>query len=149
MLTPAVILDALMQSLQAILPAGTSLLKAGDTHDSTLSSVWVELWVDRLTTPAARRASTQNWIDLSFTINSLGRSPASPSQVQALAEAIRRHVSRLRVSVHPSPEEEGLLTLQEAEIRDLSRPATQRSAGLLQWTITFRGSLFFCSTSPA
>jgi len=142
MLTPAVILDALIPSLQAILPAGTSLLKAGDAHDSTLSAAWVELWVDRLTTPAARRASTQNWIDLSFTVNSLGRSPASPSQVQALAEAIRRHVSRLRLPLAPPSGEEGLLTLQEAEIRDLSRPATQKSAGLLQWTVTFRGSLF-------
>lgn len=148
MLIPAVILDALMQSLQPILPAGTTLLKAGDSHDSTLSFAWVEFWVDRLTTPTARRACTQNWIDLSFTVNTLGRSPVSSSQVQALAEAIRRHVSSLRLSVNPPAGESGLLTLQEAEIRDLSRPATQKSAGLLQWTITFRGSLYSCSTSP-
>lgn len=149
MLTPVVILEALMQSLQANLPAGTTLLKAGDSHDSALSTVWVELWVDRITTPASRRASTQRWIDLSFTVNSLGRSPASQSQVQALAETIRRHISGLRLPLDPSAGEGGLLTLQEAEIRDLSRPATQKSAGLLQWTVTFRGTLFPCSTSHA
>lgn len=149
MLTPAVILEALMQSLQTSLPAGTTLLKAGDSHDSTLSTAWVELWVDRLTTPTSRRASTQRWIDLSFTVNSLGRSPASQSQVQALAETIRRHVSSLRLPLDPSAGEGGLLTMQEAEVRDLSRPATQKSAGLLQWTVTFRGTLFPCSTSHA
>ena len=149
MLIPAVILDALMQSLESVLPSGTTLLKAGDAHDSSLSLAWVELWVDRISTPAARRTSIHRRIDLSFTVNCLGRLPATQDQVQALAESVRQYVAGLRLPLDPPTGDGGLLTLQEAEMRDLSRPATQKSAGLLQWTVTFRGTLFPRESSPS
>lgn len=145
MLIPAVILDSLMQSLQTVLPGGTTLLKAGDSHDSSLSLAWVEFWVDRLTTPVSRRTSSQHWVELSLTVNCLGRPPATQAQVQALAESIRQHVTRLRLPLLPPTGEGGLVMFQEAELRDLSRPATQKSASLLQWTVTFKATLYPCS----
>ena len=149
MLIPAVILDALMHSLESVLPSGTTLLKAGDAHDSSLSPAWMELWVDRISTPAARRTSIHRRIDLSFTVNCLGRLPATQDQVQTLAESVRQYVAGLRLPLDPPTGDGGLLTLLEAEMRDLSRPATQKSAGLLQWTVTFRGTLFPRASSPS
>lgn len=149
MLIPAVILDALMHSLESVLPSGTTLLKAGDAHDSSLSPAWMELWVDRISTPAARRTSIHRRIDLSFTVNCLGRLPATQDQVQTLAESVRQYVAGLRLPLDPTTGDGGLLTLQEAEMRDLSRPATQKSAGLLQWTVTFRGTLFPRASTPS
>jgi hypothetical protein len=144
MLIPKVILEALVQTLQAALPHGTTLLQAGDSHDSSLSPAWVECWVDRVASPVARRTPSQSRIDLSFTVNCLGRSPAIPSQVQSLAESVRQAVTCLRLSIQPEGDG-GLVTFQEAEMRDLSRPATQKSASLLQWTVTVRGTLYPCS----
>jgi hypothetical protein len=145
MLIPKVILEALLQSLQSVLPSGTTLLQAGDSHDSSLSPAWVECWVDRVASPVARRTASQCRIDLSFTVNCLGRPPATPSQVQTLAETIRRNLTCLSMPYQLPAGGSGLVTLLEAEMRDLSRPATQKSASLLQWTVTVRGTLYPCS----
>ncbi len=146
MLIPSVILDSLVQSLQAAVPGGTTVLKAGDSSGSSLSLAWVECWIDRVTSPPARRTVSPTHADLSFTVNCLGRPPATPTQVQTLAEAIRQHLTSLRLSLQSESTGEGLIRLQEPEMRDLSRPATHKSAELLQWTITVRGTLFPCST---
>ncbi len=140
MLTPSDLLDALTQSCRPVLPAGTTVLKSGDPAASTLSSVWLECWVDRIGSPLARRNSPLQ-SDLSITVNCFGRPPATPSQVQALAETIRQHLTRLQLPALQEAETVALITLYEAEMRDLSRPATLKSAGLLQWSVTLRGSL--------
>lgn len=146
MLTPSDLLDALRQSCRSVLPSGTTLLKSGDPADSTLSSVWLECWIDRVGSPLARRHSPSQ-SELSITVNCFGRPPATPSQVQALAETTRQHLTRLQLSVSQEAEAVGFITLYEAEMRDLSRPATQKSAGLLQWTITVRGILLSLQSS--
>lgn len=145
MLTPTDLLDALIQSCRPILPTGTTLLKSGDPSDATLSAVWLEFWVDRMSSPLARRAAPHQ-TDLAVTVNCFGRPPATPNQVQALAEAVRQQLTRLCLPVPPAAATE-LLTLDEAEMRDLSRPATQKSAGLRQWSITVRGTLQPLSTA--
>ena len=141
MLTPSVLLDALMQSCRPDLPAGTSLLKSGDPTEASLSSVWLEFWVDRISSPVARRNSSHSRVDLSFTVNCFGRPPAAPDQVQALAETTRHHLTHLRLPLTSETLTVGWVTLLEAEMRDLSRPATQKSAGLSQWSVTVRGTL--------
>ena len=149
MLTPAVILDSLMQSCRLDLPAGTTLLKSGDPADAALSAAWVELWIDRLGSPVSRRNAASSQVDLSVTVNCFGRPPATPSQVQALAESTRQHLTGLRLSITPNAMSMGLVVLREAEMRDLSRPATQKSAGLLQWSVTVRGTLHPCLNIPS
>ena len=138
--TPTDLLEALIQHCRPALPSGTTLLKSGDAADSSLSFVWLEFWVDRMGTPVARRIAPQQ-TDLSITVNCFGRPPATPSQVQALAETVRQQLTRLRLPVLQDTVTAGLLTLLEAEMRDLSRPATQKSAGLRQWSVTIRGTL--------
>lgn len=144
MLTSSVILDALVQSCRLDLPTGTTLLKSGDPADATLSPAWVELWIDRLGSPVTRRNTASSQIDLSLTINCFGRPSATPSQVQALAESTRQHLTGLRLSINQDTMSMGLVVLREAEMRDLSRPATQKSAGLYQWSVIVRGTLHPC-----
>ena len=147
MLTPTVLLDALVQSCRVVLPTGTTLLKSGDPADASLSPAWLEFWIDRLGSPVARRCASDNRVDLSITVNCFGRPPAVSGQVQALAETARQHLTRLRLSIEQHAIEVGLVTLVEAEMRDLSRPATQKAAGLSQWSVTVRGTFHACSPS--
>ena len=147
MLTPSMILEALLQSCRLDLPTGTTLLKSGDPADATLSAAWVELWIDRLGSPVARRNTASRQIDLSLTINCFGRPPATPSQVQALAESTRQHLTGLRLAINQDALSMGLVVLREAEMRDLSRPATQKTAGLFQWSVTVRGTLHPCPSA--
>ena len=147
MLTPAVLLDALTQSCRVALPLGITLLKSGDSADSSLSPAWLEFWVERLGSPVARRADTTRRADLSLVVNCFGRPPATPEQVQALAESARQHLTRLRFPLKQDAIDVGLVTLLEAEMRDLSRPATSKSAGLYQWSVTVRGTLHPCVES--
>lgn len=146
MLTPTDLLQALIESCRTSLPTGTTLLKSGDPASSTLSLVWLEFWVDRMSSPLARRVDP-HLTDLSITVNCFGRPPATPSQVQTLAESVRQQLTRLRLTVQPDTTA-GLLTLDEAEMHDLSRPATQKSAGLLQWSVTVRGTLHPLTIAP-
>ena len=148
MLTSTDLLDGLIQSCRPSLPTGTTLLKSGDPADSSLSTVWLEFWVDRMTSPLARRVAPHQ-IELSITVNCFGRPPVTPSQIQSLAESVRQQLTRLRLPVQPDTAAASLLTLNEAEMRDLSRPATQKSAGLRQWSITIRGTLHPRHPSPA
>ncbi len=146
MLTPTDLLDALIQSCRPALPTGTTLLKSGDAADASLSFVWLEFWVDHMGSPVARRVAPHQ-TDLSITVNCFGRPPTTPSQVQTLAETIRQQLTRLRLPILQDSVAVALLTLNEAEMRDLSRPATQKSAGLRQWSITVRGTLQPLSTA--
>ena len=140
MLTPTDLLDALIQSCRPVLPTGTTLLKSGDAVDSSLSFVWLEFWVDRMGAPVTRRVAPHQ-TDLSITVNCFGRPPTTPSQVQTLAETIRQQLTRLRLPIQQDTTTVGLLALLEPEMRDLSRPATQKSAGLRQWSVSVRGTL--------
>ena len=146
--TPTDLLNALIQHCRPALPTGTTLLKSGDAADASLSLVWLEFWVDRMGVPVARRVSPHQ-TDLSITVNCLGRPPTTPSQVQTLAETIRQQLTRLRLPVLQDTVAVDLLTLNEAEMRDLSRPATQKSAGLRQWSVTVRGTLHPLATAPS
>ena len=146
MLTPTDLLEALIQHCRPALPTGTTLLKSGDAADASLSFVWLEFWVDRMGAPVARRVASHQ-TDLSITVNCFGRPPTTPSQVQTLAETVRQQLTRLRLPVLQDTLAVGLLTLLEPEMRDLSRPATQKSAGLRQWSITVRGNLQALSTA--
>ncbi len=147
MLTPTDLLDSLIQYCRPALPTGTTLLKSGDATDSSLSLVWLEFWVDRMGTPVARRVAPHQ-TDLSITVNCFGRPPTTPSQVQTQAETVRQQLTRLRLPILQDTVAVGLLTLNEAEMRDLSRPATQKSAGLRQWSVTVRGTLQPLITDP-
>ena len=140
MLTSTDLLEAIIQHNRLALPTGTTLLKSGDAADSSLSFVWLEYWVDRLGSPVARRVAPHQ-TDLSITVNCFGRPPTTPSQVQTLAETVRQQLTRLRLPIQQDTVTVGLLTLNEPEMRDLSRPATQKSAGLRQWSISVRGTL--------
>ena len=147
MLTPTDLLEALIQHCRPALPTGTTLLKSGDAADASLSFVWLEFWVDRMGAPVARRVAPRQ-TDLSITVNCFGRPPTTPRQVQTLAETIRQQLTRLRLPILQDTVTVGLLTLHEPEMRDLSRPATQKSAGLRQWSVTVRGTLHPLTTAP-
>ena len=147
MTTPTDLLTALIQHCRPTLPTGTTLLKSGDAADASLSFVWLEFWVDRMGAPVARRVDPHQ-TDLSITVNCFGRPPTTPSQVQTLAETIRQQLTRLRLPLSQDNVTVGLLSLHEAEMRDLSRPATQKSAGLRQWSVTVRGTLHPLTTAP-
>jgi hypothetical protein len=140
MLTPTDLLEALIQTCRPNLPTGTTLLKSGDAGDSSLSAVWLEFWVDRMSSPLARRVASHQ-TDLSITVNCFGRPSTTLNQVQTHAETIRQHLTRMRLPISQDSVTVGLLTLNEPEMRDLSRPATQKSAGLRQWSISVRGTL--------
>ena len=144
--TPTALLDTLIQHCRPALPTGTTLLKSGDAADSSLSFVWLEFWVDRMGTPVARRVAPHQ-TDLSITVNCFGRPPTTPSQVQSLAETVRQQLTRLRLPISQDGQLVGLLTFLEAEMRDLSRPATQKSASLRQWSISVRGTLHSLESS--
>lgn len=144
MLTPSGLLDALVQSCRGVLPEGTTLLKSGDPADSSLSPTWLEFWIDRVGSPVARRNAAASQVDVSFTVNCFGRPPATPGQVQTLAEAVRQHITALRLPISQDALPVGMVMLQEAEMRDLSRPATQKTASLSQWSISVRGTLHTC-----
>ncbi len=146
MLTPTDLLEALIQHCRPAVPTGTTLLKSGDATDSSLSPVWLEFWVDRMGAPVARRVAPQQ-TDLSITVNCFGRPPTTPIQVQTLAETVRQQLTRLRLPLLQGTVAVGLLTLHEAEMRDLSRPATQKSAGLRQWSLSVRGTLHPLTTA--
>jgi hypothetical protein len=138
--TPTSLLTAVIEHCRPALPTGTTLLKSGDAADASLSFVWLEFWVDRMGSPVARRTAPHQ-TDLSITVNCFGRPPTTPNQVQSLAETVRQQLTRLRLPISQDTVTVGLLTLLEPEMRDLSRPATQKSAGLRQWSISVRGTL--------
>ena len=144
MLTPAGILEALVQSCQGVLPEGTTLLKSGDPADSSPSLTWLEFWIDRLESPVARRTAAASQVNLTVTVNCFGRPPATPTQVQTLAETVRQHLTSLRLPMTQDALPMGLVTFQEAEMRDLSRPATQKTASLSQWSLSVRGTFHAC-----
>ena len=139
MLTPSVMIEALVLSCRLVLPSGMTLLKSGDPADSSLSAVWLEFWVDRFGSPLARR-NAPYLAELSITVNCFGRNPSTPDQLQILAESTRQHLTRLRLPVSQEAFPVGFITFYEAEMRDLSRPATQKSAALRQWSVTVRGT---------
>lgn len=147
MLTPASLLHDLVASCRAALPDGTHVLTASDPDSLPgVSSTWCELWIDRWSSPPYRTRSPTYPIEVSVVAHAFGRPPILSQAVQQLAESLRTHLTQLVLPVSHGSESSGHLRLGEAELRDLSRPASTKSAGLLQWTISVRGLLWIEQT---
>ncbi|RLS52606.1 MAG: hypothetical protein DWH91_16285 [Planctomycetota bacterium] len=137
-MTPPALLHALIHHCRPVIPDGTTILQPGDALTITPSAAWAEFWIDRISTPIARRVASVS-IDFNLTINCFGRPPTSSHGVSQLAEQIRLRLCQATLTLS-GDHAGGYLKLAEPECRDLSRPATAKAVGLWHWLIAVRGT---------
>ncbi len=137
--TTTSLLNALITHCRSGLPEGTTILQPGEASHVPPSTAWAEFWIDRLTTPISRRAAPAE-VEFSLTINCFARPPVTAIAAANLAESISQCLANALVPLSTDHTAGHLIRLREPERRDLSRPATAKSAGLWHWSITLKGT---------
>ena len=133
------LLNATIAHCRAVLREGTVLLQSGDAVTLTPAGAWAEFWIDRVSTPIARRTAPAT-LELGLTINCFGRPPVTATAPAELATTIQKHLSGVTIPFAPEAPTGCWIRLQEADCRDVSRPATAKSTGLWHWVVTIRGT---------
>jgi hypothetical protein len=131
------LLARLILHCRLALPEGTVILQPGDSLQQSPAAAWAEFWLDRLSTPVSRRSSPRE-SEFSLTINCFARPPQSASAAAQLANALSNCLRQSDVSLNVQEPSCGTLRLREPELRDVSRPATAKSAGLWHWIVSVK-----------
>ncbi len=133
------LLARLILHCRTALPEGTVILQPGDSLPQSPASAWAEFWIDRISTSISRRSSPQE-SEFSLTINCFARPPQSASAATQLANALSDCLRQSDVPLNVQEPSCGTIRLREPELRDVSRPATARSAGLWHWIVSVKGT---------
>lgn len=133
------LLAAIVGHCRTQLPEGITILQPGDALQSVPNSAWSEFWVDRIVSPVRRRPASAE-IEFSLTINCFARPPHPVATTSQLASQIADVLRAATIAIAPQMPNFGIIRLKEPELRDVSRPATAKSAGLWHWIISFPGT---------
>lgn len=134
------LLERLILHCRSALPEGIVILQPGDSLQQSPATVWAEFWIDRLSTSVTRRSSPRE-TEFSLTINCFARPPQSASAATHLADALSSCLRHAHIPLNVPDPASGVLRLREPELRDVSRPATAKSAGLWHWILSVRGTV--------
>lgn len=133
------LLERLILHCRTALPEGTVILQPGASLHQSPTVAWAEFWIDRISTSISRRSSPQE-SEFSLTINCFARPPQSASAAAQMANALSNRLRQSDVPLHAEVLSGGVLRLREPELRDVSRPATAKSAGLWHWIVSVKGT---------
>jgi hypothetical protein len=133
------LLARLILHCRSALPEGTVILQPGDSLQHSPASAWAEFWIDRISTSISRRSSPRE-TEFSLTINCFARPPQSTSAATQLANALSDCLRQSDVPLNVQEPSCGTLRLREPELRDVSRPATAKTAGLWHWIVSVKGT---------
>ena len=133
------LLARLIFHCRTALPEGTVILQPGDSLSQSPASAWAEFWIDRISTSISRRSSPHE-SEFSLTINCFARPPQSASAAAQLASTLSSCLRQLDIPLDAEVPSGGVLRLREPELRDVSRPATAKAAGLWHWIVSVKGT---------
>jgi len=133
------LLERLILHCRTALPEGTVILQPGASLHQSPTVAWAEFWIDRISTSISRRSSPQE-SEFSLTINCFARPPQSASAAAQLANTLSSCLRQSDIPLHAEVPSGEVLRLREPELRDVSRPATAKSAGLWHWIVSVKGT---------